>query len=136
MTTITCKIPLELDVQLEAVASQRRVSKSEIVRESLAENLKHQRKKARPSAYDLLKDVCGMIKSGVFKIGMHLDDEIDAVAQLVARYQNIPMSLADACLVRMAELNPRCSVFTLDAHFRIYRKNGRQNIPSIMPPDI
>ncbi|HEY3897192.1 MAG TPA: hypothetical protein VGM54_01170 [Chthoniobacter sp.] len=43
------------------------------------------------------------------------------------------MSLADACLVRLAELNPAASVFTLDAHFRVYRKNGRQQIPVAMP---
>lgn len=43
------------------------------------------------------------------------------------------MSLADACRVRLAELNPDTSLFTLDHHFRVYRKNGRQLIPVIMP---
>jgi len=42
--------------------------------------------------------------------------------------------LADACVVRMAEISPKASVFTLDGHFRIYRKEGRQVIPTIMPP--
>jgi len=44
------------------------------------------------------------------------------------------MSLADACLVRLSELNDDSSVLTLDHHFRIYRKHGRQIIPAIMPP--
>jgi len=44
-----------------------------------------------------------------------------------------PMSLADACLVRMAELYDEAAVLTLDSDFTIYRKNGRQVIPLIAP---
>jgi uncharacterized protein len=43
------------------------------------------------------------------------------------------MSLADACLVRLAELHPKSPVFTLDSDFSIYRKNGRQVIAQISP---
>jgi uncharacterized protein len=43
------------------------------------------------------------------------------------------MSLADACLVRMAERYPSGIVMTLDRDFRIYRKHGRQVIPVKMP---
>ena len=39
------------------------------------------------------------------------------------------MSLADACLVRMAERYSSSIVMTLDRDFRIYRKHGRQVIP-------
>jgi predicted nucleic acid-binding protein len=46
------------------------------------------------------------------------------------------MSLADACLVRMAERYPSGVVMTLDRDFRIYRKNGRQVIPTRMPGDL
>jgi predicted nucleic acid-binding protein len=52
---------------------------------------------------------------------------------LTRKYANLPMSLADACLVRMAELNPDSRVFTADRHFRIYRRNGRQLIPLLAP---
>jgi metal-responsive CopG/Arc/MetJ family transcriptional regulator len=62
VTTITCKIPERLDATLEAVAAKRKVSKSEIVREALEENLGN---KAKISAYDLMKDACGIVKSGV-----------------------------------------------------------------------
>ena len=48
---------------------------------------------------------------------------------LVRKYANLPMSLADACLVRMAELIPDSQVFIADRHFRIYRWHGRQLIP-------
>lgn len=47
--------------------------------------------------------------------------------------KDLPMSLADACLVRMAEIIAGASVYTLDTRFRVYRKNGRQTIPVIMP---
>jgi predicted nucleic acid-binding protein len=57
------------------------------------------------------------------------------VAKLVSRYIDVPMSLADACLVRLAEQDDASAVMTLDSDFRIYRKNGRQIIPTIMPDD-
>lgn len=37
------------------------------------------------------------------------------------------------CLVRMSELYPSLPVFTLDKDFRVYRKNGRQRMETIMP---
>ena len=53
--------------------------------------------------------------------------------RLLRRYGDTPMSLADACLVRMAQLHADAVVFTTGADFRIYRKNGRQAIPLIVP---
>jgi predicted nucleic acid-binding protein len=49
------------------------------------------------------------------------------------RYENVPMSLADACLVRMAELDSATSIITLDEDFRIYRKNRVEPIELIAP---
>ena len=43
------------------------------------------------------------------------------------------MSFADACLVRMAERYTEGVIFTLDNDFSIYRKNGRQMIPTLTP---
>jgi hypothetical protein len=51
----------------------------------------------------------------------------------MTRYGNIPMSLADSCLVRMSEIYPECAVFTLEKDSRVYRRNGRQMIPMITP---
>ena len=59
-----------------------------------------------------------------------------AVAALMRRYANVPMSLADAGLVRLSELVPGCVVFTLDGDFRIYRRHGRQKIPLVIPPEL
>lgn len=69
----------------------------------------------------------------VVRIEFSLAANLDAVRKLVDRYANVPMSLADACLVRMAEECAGSVVFTLDSDFRIYRKNRRQKIPTLMP---
>jgi predicted nucleic acid-binding protein len=55
------------------------------------------------------------------------------VHELMARYANVPMSFADACVVRMSELWPDAPVFTLDSDFRVYRRNKRQSLPLVCP---
>jgi uncharacterized protein len=59
--------------------------------------------------------------------------ERQPVLHLMHAYRSVPMSLADACLVRMSELFEDAPVFTLDQDFRIYRKNGREVIRTILP---
>lgn len=46
---------------------------------------------------------------------------------------DVPMSLADACLVRMTEALPDPILLTTDTDFRVYRRHGRQAVPSVMP---
>jgi uncharacterized protein len=77
--------------------------------------------------------VLTLIRRGVIEIGFDLRAEINAVSELLSRYQSVPMSLADACLVRMVEMYPQSSVLTLDSDFRIYRKNRKEVISVIMP---
>jgi predicted nucleic acid-binding protein len=43
------------------------------------------------------------------------------------------MSLADACLVRMAEIYENSKVMTLDSDFVVYRKSRRKVIPLLRP---
>lgn len=62
MTTITCKLPDKISAHLSALARQRRVPKSQIVREALAASFR--KTKSRVSAFDLMKDVCGIVKGG------------------------------------------------------------------------
>ncbi len=75
-----------------------------------------------------------MIAAGVLTTPFVLAEHCQEVLALVERYANVPMSLADACLVRMSETVPGCRVFTLDGGFRIYRRHGRQKVPLIIPP--
>jgi len=62
-----------------------------------------------------------------------LDAELATVVALLTRYQSVPVSLADAELVRMAEQHPNSTVFTLDSDFQIYRKNRDRPIPLLNP---
>ena len=51
----------------------------------------------------------------------------------MSKYRNVPMSVADACLVRMSELHRGSPVLTLDRDFEIYRRKRRQPIPILSP---
>jgi predicted nucleic acid-binding protein len=73
------------------------------------------------------------LERGWIQVPFQFAVERQAVMRLMRTYRNVPMSFADACLVRMAELHDDTPVFTLDKDFRVYRKNGREVIPTIMP---
>jgi uncharacterized protein len=62
-----------------------------------------------------------------------LGTELAAIRRLIRRYGSVPMSFADACLVRMSELDPRAVVTTCDTDFQVYRRLGRQVIPLLAP---
>ena len=72
-----------------------------------------------------------LIKSGNLVMPFNLEKEIGQIEFLMKCYENIPMSLADACLVRMSELNAGSCILTLDSDFQIYRKNNNQVIDVI-----
>ncbi len=74
-----------------------------------------------------------LLETGVMEIRFSLQEQLAAVLKLQRRYADMPMALADACLVRMAELEEGASIFTTDSHFRIYRKSNRKVIPLIFP---
>ena len=77
--------------------------------------------------------VLDLVARGVLHVRLHVDAELFALRTLLARYRSVPMSLADACLVRMSEVNARAEVFTLDRAFLVYRRSGRLRIPLIAP---
>lgn len=80
--------------------------------------------------------VLELLARGTAKIGYRVEVEAAQLGKLMSRYADVPMSLADACLVRMVEQQPDAAVFTLDRDFRIYRVHGRRVIPVIMPSDL
>jgi uncharacterized protein len=77
--------------------------------------------------------VLALVSRGLIVIDFHLDGEVDAVRKLIAKYATVPMSLADACLVRMSELDSELQIITLDKDFRIYRRNQKQLLAVVMP---
>jgi len=76
-----------------------------------------------------------LLERGVLRVGLEVEDQLADLRTLMRRYRDRPMSLADACLVRLAEMHPGGTVFTLDADFRIYRRHGNKVIPVLMPED-
>ena len=77
-----------------------------------------------PRLIDLLNRravICG------FQFNEHLDD----IIALLRKYADVPMSLADACLVRMSEVFSDPMLLTTDSDFHIYRRHGRQVIPHV-----
>lgn len=80
-----------------------------------------------------LQSIMKMSLAGAFTVAFNFEDEKLAIRKLLEKYADVPMSFADACLVRMSELYPDSVVFTLYSDFKIYRRNGKQPIPLIFP---
>ena len=74
------------------------------------------------------------LERGIVTLDFSIRSELPALRKLLRRYRSIPMSLADACLVRMSELLKDPVIVTLDSDFTIYRRHRRQRIPLFMPP--
>ncbi len=87
------------------------------------------------SVYGGQKAVMSLIEQGIIQIPFRLVEEVERVGELLNRYQSVPMSLADACMVRMAEQYVSSYLLTIDSDFNIYRKEKNQLIPVIIPSD-
>ena len=74
-----------------------------------------------------------LIERGLVRFDFALDDHRPDVFRLLRKYRDRPMSVADACLVRMAELAEASQVFTTDRDFLVYRRKGRHMIPLLSP---
>jgi predicted nucleic acid-binding protein len=74
-----------------------------------------------------------LVARGILEMPIDFQRESSGIARFMQRYDSVPMSLADACLVRLSELHERSRVFTLDSDFRIYRRSGRKVIPLLAP---
>jgi len=79
--------------------------------------------------------VLNLVERGVLRVEFEVSTHVKSLAVLMAKYSNIPISLADACLVRMSELCEQSVLLTFDRDFLLYRRHGRQTIPVLMPPD-
>ena len=69
--------------------------------------------------------LAALLKRRAVVVGFDLGEQME--------YAGVPMSLADACLVRMSETLPDPLLVTTDADFRIYRRHGRRAIPAVLP---
>ncbi|MEM8504124.1 MAG: PIN domain-containing protein [Cyanobacteria bacterium P01_D01_bin.1] len=77
--------------------------------------------------------VMALIDDGALEIDFAIGDQAARLNILMTQYSSVPMSLADACLVRMAELKKNTPIVTFDSDFNIYRMNRNEVIPVVMP---
>ena len=81
--------------------------------------------------------VLQMIEEGLLSLSFDLEENRAKVHELARAYGDRAPDLADLCLVRMSELYPRHPVITVDANdFRVYRRNKREVIPLVCPPEM
>lgn len=83
-----------------------------------------------PGAQDTLFE---LLHNGALRLAFRIEEHVGELRKLLQRYGDRPMSLADACVVRMAEIHDRHAVLTLDSDFAIYRKHGRVPLTLIHP---
>jgi predicted nucleic acid-binding protein len=80
--------------------------------------------------------VLAMVHDGLVEVAFHCRDHWPQLEALAERYADRNPDLADLCLIRMSELHPRHPVVTVDREdFRVYRRNKREVIPTVMPPE-
>jgi predicted nucleic acid-binding protein len=63
------------------------------------------------------------------EVAQHVDD----VLKLMKKYNSVPMSFVDACLVRMSEILSNPIMLATDTDFHAYRRHGRQVVPCVTP---
>ena len=78
-------------------------------------------------------DLFALVDAGFLRSEFDFHAEYRHVCELMRRYRARPMAFADACLVRMAELRPEATIWTLDRDFGFYRKRGRQTLSLVTP---
>src|SRR5687767_6539707 len=72
-----------------------------------------------------------LLRRAELLVSFELSRNQESVLKLMRKYADVPMSFADACLVRMTEVLPDAIILTTDSDFRVYRRHGRQVIPCV-----
>jgi predicted nucleic acid-binding protein len=75
----------------------------------------------------------GLLRRGAVTVAFDLGDHVEEVVKIMRKYEDLPASLADACLVRMTEVFTDPVLLTTDSDFRIYRRHSRQAVPCVTP---
>lgn len=79
------------------------------------------------------KALWSRLETGALTLAMLDESDAPRLRELMEKYRDLPMDLADAALVRIAEREGEVRVFTLDRrHFSVYR-SGRRRRFSIIP---
>ena len=76
-------------------------------------------------------EVLALGRNGVFGISMTLAEHWSNVEALLSKYSDRPISLADACLIRSAEIHHEARILTFDTDFRVYRWSRTKKFQTI-----
>jgi len=79
-----------------------------------------------------------LVRRGDLLIDSPDDATLQRIYQLMEKYRDIPMDLADASLVALAEADSQQRIFTLDSDFQFYRLPGKRAfeiVPASKDPD-
>jgi predicted nucleic acid-binding protein len=79
------------------------------------------------------RSLAALIRRGALVCTFRFADDTHAVLKLLDKYADVPISFADACLVRLTETFNDPVLLTTDTDFHIYRRHGRQTIPCLLP---
>jgi uncharacterized protein len=112
-----------------AVARFREFTEPLLTCEAVLTETMHLLRKVPPGHVNLMS----LWERDLLRVGLSAEDEKAALRRLLRRFANVPISFADACLVRMSEIHADSVVWTLDRDFRVYRRSGRQPIPLVIP---
>jgi len=77
-------------------------------------------------------EVINLGTKGFYKIDFALQKDTASIKSLLTKYKNIPMSLADACLVRLADTYKQAHIATFDSDFAIYRWGKNKRFVSLL----
>lgn len=66
-------------------------------------------------------EVVALGRRGVYAVAISLDEHWTNIEALLRKYSDRPISLADACLIRCAEIHQEARIFTFDSDFAVYR---------------
>jgi predicted nucleic acid-binding protein len=81
--------------------------------------------------------VLAMLRDRLIVLAFDCRDHLPQLEALAERFADRQPDLADLCLIRMSELHPHHSVVTVDRQdFRVYRRNKRETIPLVCPPEV
>ena len=82
------------------------------------------------------RNILALIERELILLPFDVQAESTSVKRILEKYQDTPMSLADACLVRLSEQISESVILTIDSDFKRYRKNKRDIIPVMMPAQV
>jgi uncharacterized protein len=73
------------------------------------------------------------VERGIFGLPLRLAERAAAVRRLLKKYARVPMDLADACLVDLADEMGTGEILTLDSDFHIYRWGRNRPFQVLVP---